>query len=186
MSDEFPTDVEGLDEETVALLNQIRARYKPDSETRILRDLSKLSMSESVEIMGILRTAAEFDKESPSQSNIVARQLFKVFHEKIGRVAPDILQLMEEEAALADAGKAARKASDEYLREKSKFGKPLVYWSSALLLYVAVSLIHPAFVLAIGAVMALWAFARSTLCRTFRAASYVRLADMLDGTKRKR
>jgi hypothetical protein len=186
MSDEFPIDVEGLDEETLRLLNQIRAKEDNHTGTRVLRDLSKLSVSESVELIRTLRTAAEFDKEPPSQSNIVARQLFAALNEKVRQVAPDIPQLLEQEAALTEAGKAATVMYEGHLREKSRLGRPLVYGGTAIVLYLACVVVKPTVFAAIGGGVALWAFGRSTLCRTFRAAFYVRLADILDGSRRTR
>ena len=185
MSDEFPIDVDGLDEETVRLLNLMRAKDDPETGTRISQDLSKLSVSEAVELISRLRTAAEFGSEPPSQSNILARQLFAVLTEKVRQVAPDIPPLLEQEAALTEAGKAATMVYEEYLREKSRFGKPLVYWCAAIVLYLASIAVKPIVVAAIGGVVALWAFGRSTLCRTFRAVLHVRLADVLEGSKRR-
>jgi len=78
---------------------------------------------------------------------------------------------------------AARELYERYLREKSRFGKPLVYWGVALLVYLASIAVGTIVVAAIGGVVAIWAFGRSTLCRTYRAAFYVRLADMLDGSR---
>jgi hypothetical protein len=186
MSDEFSTDVDGLDEETVRLLNQIRTKVDSETGSRIPRDLSKLKVSELVELIGVVRTAAEFGKEPPSQANAVARQLFKALSEKLREAAPDIPPLLEQVAALTEAEKAATRQYEEHLREKSKLGKPLVYWGAALLLYLVSMAVGTIVVAVVGGVVAVWAFGRSTLCRTFRAALYYKLADMLDASGRRR
>lgn len=184
MSDEFPIDVDGLDEDTLRLLNQIRAKDDAKTGTRTLRDLSKLTVSEAVELIRLLRPAAEFHKEPPSQSNTVARQLFTVLNEKVRQVAPDIPPLLEQEAALAEAQEAVTALYEKYRREKSTLGRPLVYWGAALALYLASVAVGPIPVAVVGGIVALWAFGRSTLCRTFRAAVYAKAADMLDKSRR--
>jgi hypothetical protein len=98
---------------------------------------------------------------------------------------PTLSQLMEQEAALIVARDAAQKVYEQYLGEKAKFGKPLVYWGAALALYLASIAVGSLVVAVAGGLIALWTFGRSTLCRTFRAAMYVRLADMLDGSEKK-
>ncbi len=94
-------------------------------------------------------------------------------------------QPMKEEASLTIARDAAQKVYEHYLTEKAKFGKPLIYWGAAIAVYLVSIAVGSLAVAVIGAVVALWAFGRSTLCRTFRAALYVRLVDVLDGSKRR-
>jgi hypothetical protein len=182
MSDEFPIDVDGLDEETLRLLNQIRAKDDPETGTRTPRDLSKLKVSEAVELIRLLRRAAEFHKEPPSPSNIVARQLLTILNEKVREVAPDIPPLLEQESALTAADEAVTRLYEEHLREKSRFGKPAVYWGAALVVYLVSTAVGSLAVAVVGGAIALWAFWRSTLCVTFRAATWMRLADKLDGS----
>jgi hypothetical protein len=164
-----PTNDLNGDQETVELL------------TKIPRDLSKLSVGECVELLRMLRKVAEFGKEPPSSANTLARQLFAVINEELREIDPEIPRLMESEALLSVARDAAQKMYEQYLSEKARVGKPL---GAALALYL-VSIAVGGFVLAVvGAVVALWAFGRSTLCRTFRAAMHMKVADMLDKSKR--
>jgi len=184
MRDRFPIDIDGLDEETIRLLNEIRGKDDTDTGARIPRDLSKLKVSEAVDLIRLLRTASEFGKDPPSQSNIVARQLFATLNERVAQVSPDLPRLLEQEACLAGARDAARDQYIEFLKERSRLGKPLVYLGASLLIYLACLVVKPIVVVAIGTLMSLSAFWRSSLCRTARAAFYVRLAETLESSRR--
>jgi hypothetical protein len=177
-------DLEDSDQETINLLNQIEFRKDPTTGTAVPRDFSRLSVSEAVELLALLRKAAEFGKEPPSSANTLARKVFAVINEKLREVDPKIPRLMEEEASLTVARDAAQKVYEQYLSEKARFGKPLVYCGAAIALYLVSIAVGSLVVAVAGGLIALWAFGRSTLCRTFRAAMYVRLADMLDGSRR--
>ncbi len=193
-SDELSKALDGLEPGTrqewerkvEELFNQVRLQQDAITGPVVPRDLSHLTMSEMVELLKMLRTAAEFTKEPPSPVNIVARRLFAVVNEKVGETSPKIQRLLEEEALLAEARDAAREVYKQYLREKSRFGKPVVYWGAALALYLVSIAVGSLVVAVVGGVIALWAFGRSTLCRTSRAAVYMRVADALDGLRRGR
>jgi hypothetical protein len=121
-------DLEGLDQEILELLNQVQFREDPTIGTAVPRDFSQMSMSESIELLSVLRKSAQFGKEPPSSANTLARQLYAVINEKIREIDPTISRLEEEMASLEIARDAAQKNYERYLSEKTRFGKPLVYW----------------------------------------------------------
>ncbi len=185
-SPELSLNFQEWEQEIGELLNQVTLQKDAITGAILPRDLSHLKMSEAVEPLKMLRTASEFTKEPPPPVNTVARRLFAAINEKVGEVSPEIQRLLEEEASLARARDAAQKVYEQYLSEKSRFGKPVIYWGAALGLYLALNVLGILPVAAVCGAVALWAFGRSTICRTFRAAVHVRLADMLDGLGRGR
>jgi hypothetical protein len=172
--------LEGLDEDVAKVLRQLMLKEDPAFKgSMVQRDLSKLTVSEAVELLEMLRKAAEFGKEPPSPANVLARKLFAVIEEGVRKVSPEIVRLMEAEHSLAMARDAAQKVYEQYLNEKSRFGRPLVYWGAAIALYLVSIAVGGLVMALVGGAFALWAFGRSTLCRTSRAVVYWRVGEFL-------
>jgi hypothetical protein len=165
---EPPIDFRGLDQEVVTLLNQVYYKKNPVTGTVERRDLSQIT--EAVEVLDLLEKAAEFTKETASAANLAARRLYEVISKSVKEVAPELGSIIEKRFLLGIARDAFQKVNEQYLTEKSRYGRPVVYWGAALGLCFALRVVGILPVAAVGAAVALWAFGRSTLYRTSLAA----------------
>ena len=172
-----------LDEETEKLLDKIRFKRDPATGEPVPRDLSELSPTEAVEILRTLRDAAEFGKKPTSEASDVARKLYSSLSEKIGEAMPDVAKLLKEETALTIARDVAQMAQEKYEAEIAKVN-PVVYAGIGVALYLISMAVGTFVVLAVGAAATLFAFWRSVLCMTSRAAFYSWLADLIEGRRR--
>ncbi len=175
---------EKLDEEAERLLDKVRFTRDPVTGEAVPRDLSQLRPTEAVEILRTLRDAAEFGKETTSETSSIARKLYASISEKTGEAAPDLVKLLNEETALKIAADAARRMQEKYEAELAKLN-PLVYFGAAIALYLVSMTVGTLVVLAVGAAATVFAFWRSLPCVTSRVAFYRWLADVIEGTKQR-
>jgi len=173
-------DTVKLDEQTERLLDKVRFKRDPATGEAVPRDFSELSPTEAVEILRTLRDAAEFGKEPTSEASKLARKLYASLSEKIGEAMPDVVKLLNEETALIIARDAAQRMQEKYEAEHANVNA-LVYAGIAIALYLVSMAVGSVVVLAVGTAVTLFAFWRSALCMTSRAAFYSWLADMLAG-----
>jgi len=171
-----------LDQETERLLDKIRFTRDPATGEAVPRHLSELSPTQAVEILRTLRDAADFGKEPKSEASKIARKLYSSFSENISEAMPDVAKLLEEETALIIARDAAQRMKEKYEAELAKV-KPLTYAGIAVAIYLVSLALGTLVVLIVGVALALFAFWRSVLCMTSRAAFTYWLADVLEGKR---
>lgn len=178
-----------LTQSTIAEINSfLRQLYtKRDLKTGqvIPRDLSKLSVSEAVDLTrhdGVLSTNAEFTKTRTDAVNNLARRLSAEFNDEIGRQAPAVQAARAAESKLIIARDAARENYVKILNDRTSLGKSIIYSGAGSIgAYLGLKALGAAPMAAIGSVVILRVLAESALSRTARAALYARAADILDG-----
>jgi len=94
-------------------------------------------------------------------------------------------ELIRLQDSFEEADRAFTKRYEKYQREKSRFGKPVVYWGAAISIYLVSMAVGSLPVALVGGAIALWTFWSSPLCVTFRMATYNWLADILDGSQKR-
>jgi hypothetical protein len=180
---EFPVKLEGLDEESTKLYDYLKFKLDPATGKMLPRDLSQTNPVEAVEILRTLRQAAEFHRDPPSKSNLIARKLYTSLGEILRQQLPDVAALLEKETALIIVRDAAQRMQEKYEAELGRVN-PLVYAGIAVALYLVSMAVGSFVLLAVGAAATLFAFWRSVLCRTWRAALCAWLAELLEGRRR--
>jgi hypothetical protein len=130
-----------------------------------------------------VRQAAEFHKDPPTKANLIARKLYGGISEIFKQQLPEVAKLLEEETALTIARDAAQRMQKKYEAELAKV-KPLVYAGIAVAIYLVSMAVGSLVLLVVGAAATLYAFWRSVLCMTARAAFYSWLADVIEGRRR--
>jgi hypothetical protein len=179
---EFPLKLEDLDEESERLYDWLKFKDDPATGNRVPRDLS--DPVEALEVLRTVRLAAEFHKEPPTKANLIARKLYEGIGELFKQQLPDVAEILEKETALVIVRDAAQRMQDKYRAEVAKV-RPLVYGGIAVVLYLVSMAVGRLAVLTVGAAVMLFAFWRSLLCTSSRAAFSVWLADMLEHQQRR-
>lgn len=165
------------------LLQRVTQQTDLKTGAQIPRDLSKLSVSQALQLEKGLEDLSAFGKEAPAAINNLARRLRGALNDKL---PSDIQKLRGEESKLITARDAARKNWEQILNDKSSAGRGVLYKGAGpVAVYFGLKAIGLGGLSApfLGTVVLYKALA-STPSRTLRAALYARAADMLDGATR--
>jgi hypothetical protein len=176
-------DTVKLDEETERLLDRVKFRRDPATGEAVPRDLSELTPTEAVEILRMLRDAAEFGREATSEASKTARKLYSSVSERISEDMPDVAKLLNEETALTIAVDAAQRVQGKYEAELAKV-KPLAYAGIAVAIYLVSMAAGGLVVLAVGAGARARCFLARRSLHDIAGGVLSWPADVLDGSKR--
>jgi hypothetical protein len=162
-----------------SLMQRVTTQLDPRTGGTMPRDLSKLKVSDALQLEKGLEDLSAFGKEPPAAINNLARRIRGALNDKL---PPDIQRLRGEESRLIIARDAARENYVKILNDKSSIGRGILYSGAGTIgVYLGLRALGTMPMAAIGSVVMLRALATSTPSRTFRAALYARAASMLDG-----
>lgn len=146
-------------------------------------DLSKLSVSRTLQLEKGLENLSAFGKEAPVQINNLARRIRGVMNDKL---PPAIQAERAAQSKLIVARDAARKNWEQILNDKSAAGRGVLYKGAGpVAVYLGLKAIGLGGLSApfLGTV-ALYKALASTPSRTLRAALYAKAADLIEGATR--
>jgi anti-sigma regulatory factor (Ser/Thr protein kinase) len=169
-------------------LRLLRTQYDPQSGKFVPRDLSKLTMTDMVNLTrndGLLARLSKFDKDRPVPEQVmnVARRVSQAFHDKIASVSPEIAEQRAAQSRLIEARDRATQNVEDILNDKTAAAKSIFKMGGGSIgAYVGLKLLGVPYAEAFATPLLLWNSFRSTPIRTLKAAVYARAADMLEGT----
>lgn len=164
-----------------SLLKRITTKWDFAANKEIPRDLSKLKVSEAIELTKGLEDLSSFGKDTLAAIEVFARQTRQVINDAIDKVDPEIGKARAEQSRLIKARDAAKKNYTDALNEKKSMGFRMIYGSMGSIgTYLSLKALGVVPTVAIGSVIVARTLAQSTLSRTVRAALHAYAADILE------
>lgn len=165
-----------------SLLKRITTKWDFAANKEVPRDLSKLKVSEAIELTKGLEDLSSFGKDAPAAIEIFARQTRQVINDAIDKVDPEIGKTRAEQSRLIKARDAAAEHYTKMLNDKVGVARGIMYSNAPTIgMWLglrALGLMTP--VTALGSVILIKTLAESALSRTARAALYAKAADLFE------
>lgn len=161
-----------------SMINRLTTQTDPKTGQVVPRDLTKLTTSQALQLTRGLEDPSAFGKEAPTLMEHLSRRLRGAINDKLDL---RIQKLRGEESSLIKARDAAKENYAKILNDNMRVVKSL--WSGGagpIAFALALREVGAGYVAAMGSIVMLRALFQSMPSRTFRAALYVRAADMMD------
>jgi hypothetical protein len=169
-----------------SLEKQIDAEIKRVSTARgptgapTARDLTKMKISDAIELQKGLDKIAKFEKGKPEALSNLGRRLYGAIGDKIGGVSPELQKLRAAEHELINARDAAHEKYASILNGERKLSFMGIYRDIPTIGAYMLLRSTIGWMPAVGATLTLRAMAKSAVSTTARAALYAKAAEVID------